>query len=492
MIPTNAQQGTSPTRHCTYISRHLPLTAEAVALPLADRVPVGPLGRPGVGVKRGDGGLELAAPAAPSPCHIAAPPLVFLAGRAQLQAPRSTLGKESPMQTRSSARVLVLGGGYAGMLAATRAARQAGARVTLIDRRPSFVQRIRLHEALAGATVPGIAYGPALARREVDFLQARVDGIDPARQEVRLWSGGSAQRLGYDALAIALGSASVAGAPGAAAHALRLNDPLAVTRGGASLRALAARGGQALVVGGGLTAIESAAELAAQLPGLQVTLATSGALGADLSPQAARRLRASLARLGVRPIEGARVTALEPGRAWLADGAVLAYDQCIWAGGFAAPALLAEAGVAVDGQGRALVTAALHLPGNPAIFVAGDSAAAGDAGRAIRMGCVSAMPMGAHVGENLAAALAGAPPRPFAFGFPGRNISLGRHDGLVQLTDPHDRPTGRVLSGRAAATVKELVCRMTFETVRGELRTGLPLYHWMRGDGWWDAQPAAT
>ena len=131
------------------------------------------------------------------------------------------------MRTRTMARVLVLGGGYAGMLAAARVARHGNAQITLVDQRPGFVQRIRLHEALAGATPPGLAYGPALARRGGRFVQARVLGIDPARQEVSIAADGAERRLGYDALIVALGSASVPAAPGVAEYALRLNDPAA-------------------------------------------------------------------------------------------------------------------------------------------------------------------------------------------------------------------------------------------------------------------------
>jgi NADH dehydrogenase len=395
------------------------------------------------------------------------------------------------MATRTRARVLVLGGGYAGMLAAARVGRLDDVQVTLVDQRPGFVQRIRLHEALAGAAPRGLAYGPALARRGGSFVQAQVLGVDPRRQEVSIAAGGVERRLDYDALIVALGSVTAAAAPGAAEHALRLNDPAAVARSRVELRSLAARGGQALVVGGGLTAVETAAELAEQ-PGLRVALVTGGALGADLSAAGRQHLRASLARLGVQLREGSAVAALEPGRAWLASGEALVFDRCVWAGGFAAPALLAEAGLPVDGQGRALVTATLQVPDNPPIFVAGDSAAAGDAGRSIRMGCVSAMPLGAHAGENVTALLAGGVLRPFPFGFPGRCVSLGRRDGLFQFTDRFDRPVERIISGRAGAVVKELICQMTFATVRGELRTGVSLYQWLGGGGWWAASPAAA
>src|SRR5687768_4983879 len=109
--------------------------------------------------------------------------------------------------SHGSARVLVLGGGYAGMLAAARIAQEGRAQLTLIDKNPFFVQRIRLHEMLAGRQAPGIAYQPALARRGIGFLQRCVEGIDPNRQEVVVSaSDGIGQRLGYDTLVIALGS----------------------------------------------------------------------------------------------------------------------------------------------------------------------------------------------------------------------------------------------------------------------------------------------
>jgi NADH dehydrogenase FAD-containing subunit len=390
------------------------------------------------------------------------------------------------MRHTNSPRVLILGGGYAGMLAAARLARRHPARVALIDHRPAFVQRIRLHELLVGGTPPGVAYRPALARRGVDFLQASVEGVDPARQEVTVaFVGGRRERLGYDLLLIALGSATAASAPGVERHALRLNDPAAVAAASEQLRNLAARGGKALIVGGGPTAIETAAELAAQRPGLRVTLATRGAVGDDYGAAAARHLPHGLAGLGVELVEGGAVEGLEAGAAWFVDGSRLTYDACIWAGGFVAPALLAGAGLPVDGQGRTLVAPTLQVCGHPTIFAAGDSASAGDRGRTIRMGCVSAEPMGAQAGANLAAVIAGERPEPFRFGFFARCVSLGRRDGLVQFVSAQDEVLERVLVGRSAALVKELVCRMTFESLQGELHTGLPLVAWPGGGQWW-------
>src|SRR5215216_565680 len=160
-------------------------------------------------------------------------------------------------------KVLILGGGYAGMIAAARAARDSAADVTLIDARPAFFQRIRFHEMLAGGSPKTLDYAPLLGRRGVRFVQARVEGLEPGRQRVSARSeDGTPIELGYDTLILALGSVTGPGVPGAAEHAVRLDDPVAIREAAARLRVLAGSGGRVLVVGGGLTGIEAATELA--------------------------------------------------------------------------------------------------------------------------------------------------------------------------------------------------------------------------------------
>jgi NADH dehydrogenase len=77
------------------------------------------------------------------------------------------------------------------------------------------------------------------------------------------------------------------------------------------------------------------------------------------------------------------------------------------------------------------------------------------------MGCKSAGPTGAHVADNLARQLAGQPERPFDYAVPLYCVSLGRRDGLVQATAPGGAPTGRVITGRLAVWIKELICKGT-------------------------------
>jgi NADH dehydrogenase FAD-containing subunit len=381
----------------------------------------------------------------------------------------------------TSHKVLILGGGYAGLMAASRIARgSSSVEVTLIDARPTFTQRIRLHETLAGRKPATFDYAPLLRRRGVRFVQARVESLDPGRHRVLARSlDGSPVEHRYDTLVLALGSHTRASVPGVAEHAVRLDDPAALREAAARTAVLANTGGRVLVAGGGLTGIESATELAERYPNLRVTLATRGRVGDDYSEAGSAHLRHRLIELGVEILDDTGIAGLEPGRALLADGGQLPFGLCVWVGGFEAPALAREAGLSVDFAGRALVDPALRAQGHPDVFVAGDAAVATlPDGHAIRMGCVSAMPLGAHAGESLRRVLAGREPEPFAFGFVIRCISLGRKDGLVQSVEPDDTPLPRVKTRLAARITKELIGRMTYGVPQWELRTGARLYRW--------------
>lgn len=386
------------------------------------------------------------------------------------------------MTRQNQHKVLILGGGCAGLLAAARISR-SNADVTLIDTRPSFFQRIRFHEMLAGGSPKTLDYAPLLDRRGVRFVQARAEGVETGRQRVLARSGdGSRIELGYDTLIFALGSTTAPGVPGAAEHAIRLDDPAAIREAAARIRTLAASGGRVLVAGGGLTGIETATELAERYPALRVTLATRGRVGEDYSEAGSAHLRRRLTGSGVSILDGAGIVGLEPDQALLGDGGAVPFDLCVWAGGFEAPALAREAGLAVDRSGRILVDPALRSTSHPDVFGAGDAAVAtfadGQGGRDIRMGCVSALPLGAHAGENVRRLIRGEELRPFEFGFAIRCISLGRKDGLVQFVETDDTPRPKVWTRRAAILTKELICRMTYAVVQNELRLGIPLYRW--------------
>lgn len=367
-------------------------------------------------------------------------------------------------ETNDHPKILILGGGYAGVMAASRLViNGVRAEIILVDARPELVQRIRLHETLAGSTPRTLPYR-LLERRGIRFVQARVEALEPWRRRVLARSqDGERLELEYDTLIYALGSRTAAPAPGVAEQAIRLDDPAELRQAHERLEP----GMRVLVVGGGLTGIEAATELAERFPGLQVTLATRGRIADGWSPAATGHFLQRFRELGIELREEVAVESAE------------GFDLCVWAGGFEALPLAREAGLPTDAAGRVRVDDTLRVPGHPEIFVAGDAAvAAGAGGWMIRMGCVSALPMGAHVGENVARVLRGREPKPFPFAIVIRCVSLGRKDGLVQFTAADDAPTGRVWTRRLAAFVKEMICQMTYWVMRGELGLGIRLYRW--------------
>jgi NADH:ubiquinone reductase (H+-translocating) len=371
-------------------------------------------------------------------------------------------------------RVLVLGGGYAGVLAANRIAGRLGrhAQVTLISDRDHLVHRIRLHEVIAGR--PWRRYPLAgLVRRRVALRHARVARIDRARGLVELASGDA---VAWDQLVIALGSRVTLEVPGAAQHAGGLADLDAALALRARIAELPA-GAPVVVIGGGLTGIEAASELAEAYPQLAVTL-VAPVIAPSLSALAQAYVRDVLADLGVAVIDGARVADVAADHVALGDGRRLAARAALWAAGFTG-ALPCAADLPLDAAGRVEVDAELAVPGAPGVWAIGDAAAPPPGMEFLRMACATAMPLAAHAADNLACAVRGRPPAGFRFGFAGQCVSLGRRRGVFQRCDPRDAPTGPVYTGRTGALLKELICRYVIGALRIERRLA-GAYQWPR------------
>ncbi|KUI09271.1 pyridine nucleotide-disulfide oxidoreductase [Mycobacterium lehmannii] len=360
--------------------------------------------------------------------------------------------------TEPSTHVVVIGGGYAGVMAANRLAPHA--RVTLVNPRAEFVERIRLHQLVAGNDDAVADYSAVLS----PAVQIVVDGasrINPAARTVTLTSGAS---LPYDYLVYAAGSTGTvpAAVPGAAEFAYPLSELEQAQRLTARM-ADVPQSAPVVVVGGGLTGIETAAELAET--GRPVTLVTD-VLGPSLAASGRRSVAKRLAKLGVVVVEGSAVAEVTADRVVVADGRAVPSAVTVWTAGFGVPGLAAASGLATDELGRLLTDETLTSVDDVRIVGAGDAASPSDV--PWRMSCQAALPLGAQAANTVLARLAGQDPATVNHAMAGQCISLGRNAGTFQFADVDDTPRRWYIGGRTGALVKEQVCRLTLKWIRGE------------------------
>lgn len=355
--------------------------------------------------------------------------------------------------TRPS-RVLIIGGGYAGVMAANRLCRRPDLEVSLLNPRPDFVERIRLHQLVTGGDDAVADFGDLLTAG-VRLVVGTAHRIDTAARQVLLTGG---EPLPYDYLVYAVGSSAAV-----PEWAYGVADLEQAQRLRAALDALP-REAPVRVVGAGLTGIETAAELAEH--GRRVTLICGPALGPSLSVSARRAVGRRLRALGVDVREGVRAED--------ADTGILT----VWTAGFTVPGLAAASGLRTDELGRLLTDETLTSVDDDRIVAAGDAAA--PSGTPLRMSCQAALPLGAQAANTVLARITGERPRVIDQAFTGQCISLGRRGGTIQLARRDDTPLPVHIGGRTAAAIKEVVCRSTLAFLRREARRP-GSYVWLKG-----------
>ena len=376
--------------------------------------------------------------------------------------------------------ILILGAGYAGMMASLRLSqttrKHSDVQVTLINATEYFVERIRLHEVAAGHPPEPHRIEKLLEDTGVQFLHARVTAIQPDRKTLQVLSANGSQELNYDKMVYALGSRIAKDTiPGAAQYAYRLNQDSASDLQ-LRLKSLH-RGGRVVIIGGGLTGIEGATEIAESYPDLQVTLMSNGKLGDDLSRKAQDYLYKIFEEMKIEVIENARVERIEPDHVVTEDGQIESADVVLWSAGFTVPELAKQSGFAVDKSGRIIVDAYLRSISYPDVYAAGDAMTYMEhAPLKNRMSCQSAMPSGAHVGDNLATWVCGTEEKAFAFGYRTQCISLGQKRGLVQMVHADEGMKEQIITGRPGAFVKRLIVNGTIWTIQMERHIKVPAY----------------
>jgi NADH dehydrogenase len=358
-------------------------------------------------------------------------------------------------------KVVVIGGGYSGTLAANHLRMRGDIDITLVNPRPKFVERIRLHQFVAGNYDATVDYGTLLG----DGIKLVVDTatrIDTANRTVEL---ATRPALDYDYVIYAVGSTGAV--PASVPGAVEFAYPIAELEQAQRLRAVIDDlhpDAPVTVVGAGLTGIEAATELAEQ--GHKVTLVCGGQLGSYLSEPGRRSVAKVLARLGVVVLETDVVSEVRPDAVVFADGAVRPSAVTIWTAGFGVPDLAANSGLHTDAMGRLLTDETLTSVDDPRIVAAGDCAS--PSGVPLRMSCQAASPLGAQAANTVLSRVAGTAPAVIDQAFTGACISLGRKSGTLQFAHKDDTAVNVYFSGRLVASVKEAVCKGTLWALRRE------------------------
>ncbi|MGW7262338.1 NAD(P)/FAD-dependent oxidoreductase [Streptomyces sp. NPDC054842] len=373
-------------------------------------------------------------------------------------------------------RIVVLGAGYAGAYVAGTLARRlspAETGITVVNAEPDFVQRLRLHQLAAGREIKAPQLTDVFAGTGIGLRVGRVTGVDPERQIVALSGSDSADGdsndgvVGYDTLVYALGSRAAHGVPGVAEHAFNVAARPCALRLRERLDGLSGRGegGRVLVVGDGLTGIETATEIAESRPELSVTLVARGELGAQLSAGARSHLRRACDRLGITVVEHREAETVEAARVRFTDGTALASDATVWTAGFAVSPIAAVGGLEVTDNGRIVVDRTMRSLSHPNVYATGDSAyAIGDNGRALPMSCASAGYTGMQATAAIVARLTGRETKKTRLEYLGNHISLGRRDAMVQMVDDQARAKPSFVGGRKAARIKAGILQMSLWT----------------------------
>lgn len=303
-------------------------------------------------------------------------------------------------------RLVVLGAGFGGY-SLVRGLRRSPIDVTVVSPRNYFLFTPLLPSAVSGSVEFRSILEPLRRRqRHARLLEAGAEAIDFDRRVVRCRSAVTDEtfEVGYDALAIGVGArVTDHGVSGAERFAL----PLATVDDGRAMRraVLAAFAGadipdlplaeverrlRFVVIGGGPTGVEIAAEIQDLLAGeleraypelapvarvvlLEASMRLLGGFNEALSEYTRRHFQ----REGIEVRTGSPVSRLEESEIFFADGRTLRYGLAIWGGGNAAVPLIESLGLETV-RGRLAVDQYLRVPGREAVYALGDCAACGD------------------------------------------------------------------------------------------------------------------
>ena len=378
----------------------------------------------------------------------------------------------SPMKPNEGElpHILIVGGGVAGLILATRLGHSLGrrnlARISLIDRSWVHVWKPMLHTFAAGTwniyeqQVQYVAHARA---HHFEYVPGQLDAIDRAAGSIRLAplkaagevvAGG--RELGYDVLVLAFGSrANDFGTPGVVEHCHFIDSPDQADAFNARMRAHVVRsfaqGGNIdiAIVGGGATGVELAAELCRMVElaagygkvdirrRVRLTLLENAPRILSAFPEAVSASAAAQLRgLGVDLRTGVKVVAADAGGYILEGGERVPAALKVWAAGIRASGGVEKSGLELNRAGQIVVEPNLLAKGADSIFALGDCASLvpEGSGRPLPSTAQVANQQALHLVRHLPAWLRdGRPVPPFRFRDLGALVALSEYNAFGRL-----------------------------------------------------------
>jgi NADH:quinone reductase (non-electrogenic) len=375
--------------------------------------------------------------------------------------------------TTHTPRVLILGGGFAG-IGAARKLEDADAEVVLVDQHDYCTFQPLLYQvatALLDASDVGHPTRDLFHKQpNVAVHKDAVTAVDLANREVRF---AEIAPLTYDYLVLALGArVNFFGTQGAAEHAfpmytlsdaVRLKEHVLQKWDAADKNPALVEDGalNVVVVGGGPTGVESVGALAElyrntlvkdypHLPQEKARLLLVEA-GPELFPMFKPDIRTytkeALEKRGVEVLLGEMVASVAPTRVTLKSGTELEAHTLVWGAGLQGSPIADSLELELERGNRVAVEADLSLAAHPEVFAVGDIAAITDAKEKDvlpQLGSV-ALQSGEHAGENIARLVAGKETEPFEYHDKGTMATIGRGAAVVQFR------RGRTMKGKTAS-----------------------------------------
>jgi NADH:ubiquinone reductase (H+-translocating) len=358
--------------------------------------------------------------------------------------------------------VVILGAGYAGLMAALRLSRKRRElRIALVSSSDRFLERVRLQESIVAPVAPRISSISAfLAGTGIEFICGTVVSLDADRRCIRIVSDAGEHEIMFDRAIYALGTrVDVDGVPGAAEHAYRLEaaeGPRSPSALRTRLRENADRPMRVITVGGAETSVEVAGEIKTAWPNAQVTMISSSRCGDFKGARVESAIRTQLARLGVKMVDGETVTEVRSAELTTDQGRCIPFDICVWSGGLRSAPVATGAGLATDPQGRIWADPNLRSISHPHIIAVGDAAhPVAPTGAPYRLSAFVAINSGAYAADLILAGKAKRQLDPFSFSTYGQGIAIGS-GGVGFFSYPDDKQRWFIVTGGTARIIRNL------------------------------------